>query len=242
MFDYKDSKDAVEKILLSTTKITSKTKIPASDNEFTYENGIKVWVGALFVDIVDSSKLFDGANEDTARIIRSFCSEIINILKEDTNYHEIGIRGDCVYAIYNTETQGDLVKIFRHAYRINSFMIMLNTLLKKYDYKPIRAGIGLGCDEELVIKAGKSGTGINDKIWIGRALVDAAHLSETANRNGVDEIAISNVFYNNVIDILTNENSSYSNWIKPYRVNYTTKFYHCSIIETNYNKWIDENL
>ena len=242
MFDYNDSKDAVEKILLSTTKITSKSKIPASDNEFTYENGIKVWVGALFVDIVDSSKLFDGANEDTARIIRSFCSEIISILKDDTNYHEIGIRGDCVYAVFNTETKDDLVEVFRHAYRINSFMSMLNILLKKYNYQPIRAGIGLGCDEELVIKAGKNGTGINDKIWIGKALVDAAHLSETANRNGVNEIAMSNVFYNNIIDILTAENSNYSHWIQPYSISYITKFYHCSIIESGYNKWIDNNL
>ena len=242
MFDYNDSKKIVENILTSTTKITSKTQIPVSDNEFTYENGIKVWVGALFVDIVDSSKLFDYANEDTARIIRSFCSEIICILKDDLNYHEIGIRGDCVYAIYNTETQGDLVKVFQHAYRINTFMIMLNKLLKKHGYKPIRAGIGLGCDEELVIKAGKSGSGINDKIWIGRALVEASQLSETANRYGVEEIAMSNLFYRNVIDILNKQDSNYIYWIKPYKVNYTTKFYHCSIIETSYKKWIDENI
>ena len=43
------------------------------------KNGIVV-LGAVFVDIVNSSKLFQNANEDTARIIRSFCSEIISIL------------------------------------------------------------------------------------------------------------------------------------------------------------------
>lgn len=82
-----------------------KTTIPASESEFTYENGIKTWVGALFVDIVNSSRLFQYANEDTARIIRSFCSEIISILKDDDNYREIGIRGDCVYCIYTTPYQ-----------------------------------------------------------------------------------------------------------------------------------------
>jgi dephospho-CoA kinase len=83
MYEYEKSKEAVESILKSPTKIVEKEKIPASDSDFTYENGIKSWVGALFVDIVDSSKLFETANEDTARIIRSFCSEIISILKDD---------------------------------------------------------------------------------------------------------------------------------------------------------------
>ena len=114
MYEYEKSKETVESILRSPTKIVKKEKIPASDSDFTYENGIKSWVGALFVDIVDSSKLFETANEDTARIIRSFCSEIISILKDDENYREIGIRGDCVYCIYTAPYQQDLVKIFRH--------------------------------------------------------------------------------------------------------------------------------
>lgn len=102
MYNYKKSKETVEEILKSPTKIVEKDNIPSADSEFTYENGIKAWTGALFVDIVDSSKLFQSPNEDTARIIRSFCSEIISILKDDNKYREIGIRGDCVYCIYNT--------------------------------------------------------------------------------------------------------------------------------------------
>ena len=134
MYDYKKSKEIIESILKSPTKIVEKSNIPSTDSEFTYENGIKSWVGALFVDIVDSSKLFQTPNEDTARVIRSFCSEIISILKDDKNYREIGIRGDCVYCIYNAPYQTDLVDIFRHAYRINSFMGLFNKLLKKNGY------------------------------------------------------------------------------------------------------------
>ena len=62
MYDYKKSKEVVEAILKSPTKIIEKDNIPSSDSEFTYENGIKAWVGALFVDIVDSSKLFQSPN------------------------------------------------------------------------------------------------------------------------------------------------------------------------------------
>lgn len=71
MYDYKKSKDVIEEILTSQTKIVEKDKIPASDSEFTYSNGIKTWVGALFVDIVKSSELCQSANEDTARIFRA---------------------------------------------------------------------------------------------------------------------------------------------------------------------------
>ena len=81
MYDYKKSKEIIESILKSPTKIVEKDFVPSSDSAFTYENGITAWVGALFVDIVDSSKIFQSPNEDTARIIRCFSSELISILK-----------------------------------------------------------------------------------------------------------------------------------------------------------------
>ncbi len=243
MYDYKKSKDAIKEILESPTKIEEKDTIP-SDSEFTYENGIKAWVGALFVDIVNSSRLFKSANEDTARIIRCFCSEIISILKDDPNYREIGIRGDCVYCIYTTGFQEDLVEIFRHAYRINTFMNMLNILLKQNNYDTIQAGIGLGCGRDLIVKAGQNGSGINDKIWIGKAVVDAAHLSNIANRKGISPIAMSPVFYSNIIDLLYEEGHEYKTWIKSHSDGYAWNidFYHCNIVETAFDKWIEEEL
>ena len=196
------------------------------------------------MDIVDSSKLFQTPNEDTARVIRCFCSEIISILKDDENYREIGIRGDCVYCIYNAPYQTDLVDIFRHAYRINSFMKMFNKLLKKNGYSLISAGIGLGCSQDLIIKAGQNGSGINDKIWIGKAVVDAAHLSDVANRNGISAIAMSSLFYENVIEHLCKENGKYKSWIKAHLSGFYggIDYYYCDIIETDFNRWIEENI
>lgn len=244
MYDYKKSKETIESILKSPTKIVEKSGVPSTDSEFTYENGIKSWVGALFVDIVDSSKLFQTPNEDTARVIRSFCSEIISILKDDSNYREIGIRGDCVYCIYNTPYQIDLVNIFCQAYRINTFMCMLNKLLEKNGYSPISAGIGLGCSQDLIIKAGQNGSGINDKIWIGKAVVDAAHLSDVANRTGISPIAMSPLFYENIIEYLCKEDKQYNSWIKSHSsgVYGSIDYYHCNVIETDFNTWIEENI
>lgn len=244
MYEYKKSKEIIESILNSPTKIIEKNFVPSSDSEFTYENGITTWVSAIFVDIVDSSSFFQSPNEDTARIIRCFCSEIISILKDDSNYREIGIRGDCVYCIYNSPNQEDLVEIFRHAYRINSFMNMLNKLLSKKGYSTLRAGIGLGCSKDLIIKAGQNGSGINDKIWIGKAVVDAAHLSNVANRNGVSAIAMSPFFYSNIIELLCNENEKYKSWISPHfsDIFRSIDYYHCNIIEVSFDKWIKENI
>lgn len=237
MYNYVDSKNTIKNILNSKTDITKKSKIPASDNEFTYENGVRVWVGALFIDIVDSSKLFKDANEDTARMMRAFCSETISILKDNSNYYEIGIRGDCVYAVYNAAYQIDLLNIYNDACRINTFMRMLNKLLKQNDYPEISVGIGLGCDEELVVKAGKSGTGINDKIWIGKALVDASHYADKASREFYDPIAMSSTFYNNISEMLINGNPKYKDWIT-----YSNSCYHCNTVNIEFDKWIDNNL
>ena len=124
-YNYKDSKERVDNILSSKTKIENKDKVPVSDGEFTYSNGIRTWVGALFVDMVNSSKLCETADENTARIFRAFCSEIIAIMKDDENYRQIGIRGDCIYSINTTPFQKDLVNMFRTACRINTFIKML---------------------------------------------------------------------------------------------------------------------
>ena len=131
MYDYLKSKSAIENILLSKTKIEDKDKIPASDSEFTYTNGIRTWVGALFVDIVNSSELCKTPNEDTARILRAFCSEIIAILKDDSNYREIGIRGDCVYCIYTTHPSVKLSNI-------SNYIICILLIIHKYERSKVR--------------------------------------------------------------------------------------------------------
>lgn len=239
MYEYSKSKENIISILNSTTKIEQKESIPFAESEFTYENGISAWVGALFVDIVNSSRLFQYPNENTARIIRCFCSEIISILKDDPNYREIGIRGDCVYCIYSAPYKKDIVKIFRSAYRINSFMNMFRILLEKKGFSSIKAGIGLGCSENLIIKAGQYGTGINDRIWVGKAVVDASHLSNVANRNGISAIAMSPIFYSNIIEHLLDEDPRYKQWIHQCnKLDGTIDYYHCDIIETGFEQYI----
>ena len=87
-YDYAQGKKRISEILNSKTKIEETETIPKSDEEFTYENGIRSWVGALFVDIRDSSDYFKNNNADkVARVMRAFTSEIITILSNTHSSH-----------------------------------------------------------------------------------------------------------------------------------------------------------
>lgn len=239
LYNYKNSKANIINILKSKTKIEEKKNIPA-DQEFTYENGIVCWVSAIFVDIKNSSELFKTRDEKLARLLRAFTSELITIMQDFDKYSQIGIRGDCVYAIYSTSTKDDVDSVFSVATQVNTFMKMFNKLLQENSYSTIGVGIGLGCDKELIIKAGRSGAGINDKIWIGKAVVDAANLSSVANRHGYDKIAMSSCFYSNIKDLKGNQ----KDWFKPiYSSSYFNEtFYTCDVIRTEFNNWIDQGM
>ena len=55
-YDYKEGKKKVEEILNNNTEIQKK-QVPKDDSNFTYDNGVKSWIGSIFVDIVGSKKL-----------------------------------------------------------------------------------------------------------------------------------------------------------------------------------------
>lgn len=79
-----------------------------NDDSFTFSNGYYCWATAIFVDIRNSSALFgDEDKEKVAKVIKSFTSETIEILRNNDNLREIGIRGDCVYAIYTSPMKRD---------------------------------------------------------------------------------------------------------------------------------------
>lgn len=126
-YDYKKGKERVEEILDNEISIIE-GKIPSDegDKKFTFTNGYYSWVTAIFVDVRDSSKLFSKKGlenkKKTAKLIRAFTSEIIEILRDAENLKEIGIRGDCVYAIYNTPNKKDELECALKTFYINTYL------------------------------------------------------------------------------------------------------------------------
>ncbi len=181
-YDYRKGKERIENILDNVLEVVEQDELP-KDDAFTFSNGYYSWVTGIFVDIRDSSTLFaDEDKEKVSKIIRSFTSEVIEILRNDDNLREIGIRGDCVYAIYTTPKKDDILELADKAFYINTYMKMLNKLLAERSLSKIRVGIGMSTAQELVVKAGRKDVGINSKVWIGKAVTRASNLSSLGNK------------------------------------------------------------
>lgn len=242
-YNYKERKKKVEEILDNTNKINEVDKFPR-DEDFTYENGYKAWTGAIFVDLRDSTKLFTENEEvDIAKVVRGFTSEVIEILRKDTEKNElkeIGIRGDCVYAIYSSPLQKDLYDIATRAFYINTYMKMLNKLLEERSLPNIKAGIGLAADKTLAVKSGRKSSGINNLVWIGEAVTKAANLSDVGSKNGICSIVMSSLFYTNYIDVETDPKAE--TWWTRKICSKNGTYYHGNVIFTEFNDWIDSGM
>lgn len=242
-YDYKEGKTRIKNILDNKLDVIEQNKVP-SDSEFTFDNGYYSWVSAIFVDIRNSSELFaDEDKEKVSKVIRSFTSEIIEILRKDENLREIGIRGDCVYAIYTTPDKADEYELADKTFYINTFMNMLNKLLAEKGYPTISVGIGMSTAKELVVKAGRKDVGINSKVWIGKAVTKASNLSSLGNKNGLSALIYSESSYNNFIDKLIEKNGEEAkSWFTKHTTIDYGIYYDASIVKSNFDKWIEEGM
>lgn len=243
-YDYKQGKNRVETILDNYMEIEEKDRLPVGDS-FTFENGYLSWVTAIFVDLRDSTTIFSKSDEATAKLIRAFTSEVIEILRNDENLREIGIRGDCVYAIYTTPNKNNIMECADKTFFINTFINMINKMLNQRSMQTIKAGIGMATDKELVIKTGRKGVAINSKVWIGKAVTLASKLSGLGDKNSLPRLAYSHSSFVNFIDLLQSRNSNKNTktWFKEY---YSTelqiKYHQANLIKTDFSNWIDEEI
>ena len=243
VYDYKAGKKRVKEILDNKLEVIEKDKIP-KDNEFTYTNAYYGWVGAIFIDIRDSSNIFSKEDKEVvSKMIRSFTSEIIEILRGEDNEREIGIRGDCVYCIYTTPSKSDTYSILEKAFWINTYIKMLNKLLKQKGFDEIKAGIGVSISQELVIKAGRKDVGIYSQVWIGDAVTRASNLSSLGDKDGNSRICLSSLTYRNIIEQFTKKNGEESKeWFKLKSDVNDSKYYHADIVKSEFSNWIDEGM
>lgn len=121
----------------------NENSIPAR-NKLTYKNGYYVNVTALFIDIVDSSKLTDGHKRPTlAKMYRAFLSECVAIMNSWEMCKEININGDCVWGVFETPKKSDVDNVISVAAQLNSMIKILNYKLKKKKYDILSVGIGI---------------------------------------------------------------------------------------------------
>ena len=178
----------------------NKSNIPTRD-KLTYKNGYYVDVTALFIDIVDSSKLTDGHKRPTlAKMYRCFLSECVAIMNSYEICKEININGDCVWGVFETPNIDDVDAVIDVAAKLCSMINVLNYKLSKKKYEKIDVGIGIDDGVALMVKAGYSGSGLNDVIWMGDVVNSACHLANKAGRDFREPILITSKVYNNVLE------------------------------------------
>lgn len=244
-YNYKEGKHRVLKILNNAVEVQESDKVPKPDSSFSFNNGFSSWVTAVFVDIRDSKILFSQNKKTTvARVIRAFTSEIIEILRDDNNLREIGIRGDCVYAIYTCSKESEDYEVFDKAVYVNTYIDMLNILLENKKMPTIRAGIGIATSVDLVVKAGRKGSDINNLVWIGDAVTFAAGLSSMANKNGEYRILMTKKFYNGIIKKTKtiNAEENVDGWFYFDKDKVIGDYCGCSVVKTAFNKWISNGM
>lgn len=170
-----------------------------SRSSLTYTNGYYVNVTALFIDIVGSSDMTDEHKRPVlAKTYRSFISECTAIMNAESICKEININGDCVWGVFETPQKSDIDTVFGVSAELNSLIQILNYKLMKKGYSQISVGIGMDYGRALMIKAGYSGSGLNDVIWMGDVVNSACHLSGQAGRNGRKTLVVSSCIYGNL--------------------------------------------
>ncbi len=232
-YKFEDSRNRIDEILdASDNDYQERKEIPSRD-QLTYKNGFYVSCAALFVDIRSSSKIYNNHTRPVqAKIFKTYISELIAVMMSHPKIHEIYVEGDCVWAIFNTPLKTDIDEAFSISARCSSLVDTLNIKYRKKGYSEITVGIGLSYKESLYIKAGYKGSGINEIVWLGSLVSEAAKLCSHGNSSYSDyETMVSSVFYENLND--RNKSLLVYNIYK--------SCYHGNIFNIEMNKWVKEN-
>jgi len=232
-YNYKNSLQRIDEIFNSSDyDYQEHNGIPSRDN-LTFKNGYYVDITVVFIDIRGSKELSSAHTRPVlAKIYRAYISEIIAVMKGDETINEIYIEGDGVWAVFNTTSNDEVNRVFETVARISSLIDILNIKLKRKKYSNIEVGIAIEDGESLFMKAGYKGSGINEVVWIGKCVGEAAKLSGYGSRDYDDKrLMISE----KVHDMLNDKYQSYMQWSSK------RECYQGNIYDEYMNKWVEKN-
>lgn len=236
--EYEVVSNRISNYLNQKTGVKVRRNLPPSE-ELTKSNGVETRISAVFVDIRNSTELFADADRDMiARMVRSFVSEVVRILKTDSCY-EIGVRGDCVYGVYSTRTDPAIYDVYTIAVKVNTLIKLLNKHYSLKGYPEIMVGIGLATNVDRVVKVGAKGTGVSELVWVGEAVPMASNLSGYGCKDEIEPIVMTKKFYD-AISKQFQKNHDDKGWFTRFIENGNV-LYHCGVIIKDFNDWIDKN-
>lgn len=200
-YSYVSSSDRIKAILDQPAGAFEETEALPDRDKLTFTNGFYGKCSAIFIDIRDSSGLTAKHKRPTlAKIYRAFISEMVAVLNSTSIVREVNIVGDCVWAVYNTPLKTDITEVFTIASRANTLLKLLNHHYAKKGIDALKIGIGVDYGRALMIKAGFSGSGINEVVYMGDVVNSAAHLAHEAGRGWNRPIYVGSDIHFNLRD------------------------------------------
>jgi class 3 adenylate cyclase len=183
-YNFDKSLERIDGILNTSDNEYKKHKGIPSEGSLNFKNGFYVDITVVFIDIRGSKELAKKHTRPVlAKIYRSYISEVIAVMKDNSTINDIFIEGDGVWAVFNTLNNTDVQSVFSTTSKISSLINALNKKMSKKSYSEIQVGIGIEYGESLYIKAGYKDSGINEIVWIGKVVGESAKFSGYGNRN-----------------------------------------------------------
>lgn len=232
VFNHEESARRIREILAIPDSVYEERNSIPPREQLTFDNGFYVNCTAVFVDLRGSKKLAEKYSAPVlAKIYRVYISEMVAILRDHDGVREMFIEGDCVWAVYDSPKKIDIDAAFSRAYSAASLIDIANFYLVKLGLDQLTIGAGVAYGRALMIKAGYKGSGINEVVWTGRIVGEAAQLSSYGNRTPSDfEIMLSDDVYYNLSDLnrkLVSRNQVRSCW-------------HGNVVQLGMQSWLQQ--
>lgn len=207
-------------------------EIPSRDR-LTFTNGFYIKrCTALFVDLRDSSDLpVKHSKARLAKIYRSYISESVAVINGNIHCAEVNIHGDGVWGVFDARYKEQVDAVLDTAASLNSLIKSMNCRYAKRGIEPIRAGIGASWGRALMVKAGYKGSAINEVVWMGDVVNEAAGLCNKAAKWPNKAVIVSADFHGNLKD----------DYQKLMVQNYSEGFYHGDVIDLRMEAWWEKN-
>lgn len=200
-YDLEASVSRINEILVGADAAYEDQACIPSREKLTFTNGYYVDITVVFIDMRRSSSLVEAHTRPVlAKIYRAYISEVVAVLRSHSRISEIYIEGDGVWAVLDTQKKSEVDEAVEVAGRLASLVDVLNVKLREKGYSEIRAGISVSDGSSLYIKAGYKGSGINEVVWIGKTVGEAANLCKRAGKGLNERVQISAVVYSNLKD------------------------------------------
>lgn len=238
-YDIAQSSERIDEILATNTANYPESLTIPTHDKLNYTNGYYVDVGALFIDIRDSTGLTDVHRRPTlSKLYRCFVSECVAVINSNPYCKEVNIHGDCVWGVFEGMNSMVIREIFSSAARLKSLADLLNYKFEKNSIQQISVGIGLDCGRALMVQAGFKGTGLNEVIWMGDVVNQACHYADLAGKTINNQTIGTIVINKNIFDKLDEHRKSL---VKFLHYDEQIPLYHGDVIRSEMNDWIKAN-